>query len=179
VPVEPVLAVVVVFVLANLALLALVLLPPLLRGRERGDADSRPIIPAPIRLAAAAGRPDPDLGDGLDGQGIPDRIVRIVSWVYLIAVAAIVVISGAWPETQTAILAVILLAALAVVLLHDIFPPEALGPARPVVEGSIAVTVSIGATLAGFGDTVGAVVKRADALMYQSKENGRNQVTVG
>ena len=44
---------------------------------------------------------------------------------------------------------------------------------------SITVTVSIGATLAGTGDTVGALVKRADALMYQSKENGRNQVTVG
>lgn len=141
-PVEPVLALVVVAVLANLALLALAILPSMLRGRGRGDGDRSPVDPAPIRLAAAAGRPDPDLGFGLNGQGIPDRIVRIVSWVYLIAVAAIVVISGAWPETQTAILAVVLLAALAVVLLHDIFPTEALGPIRPVVEGSIAITVA-------------------------------------
>lgn len=44
---------------------------------------------------------------------------------------------------------------------------------------SIAVTVSIGATLARDGDTVAGLVKRADELMYRSKKNGRNQVTVG
>jgi diguanylate cyclase (GGDEF)-like protein len=44
---------------------------------------------------------------------------------------------------------------------------------------SITVTVSIGATLAATSDTVGALVKRADALMYHSKGKGRNQVTVG
>lgn len=45
--------------------------------------------------------------------------------------------------------------------------------------GTIAVTVSIGATLALPEDTVAALVKRADELMYQSKMSGRNQVTVG
>jgi len=44
---------------------------------------------------------------------------------------------------------------------------------------SLKVTVSMGAT-AGLGeDSMDELIKRADKLMYQSKENGRNQVTVG
>jgi len=41
------------------------------------------------------------------------------------------------------------------------------------------MTVSIGGTQALPGDTVETVVARADALMYQSKQAGRNRVTVG
>jgi len=44
-------------------------------------------------------------------------------------------------------------------------------------ELSLSVTVSIGAAVAHDGDTIDSVVKRADALMYQSKQNGRNRVT--
>jgi diguanylate cyclase (GGDEF)-like protein len=44
---------------------------------------------------------------------------------------------------------------------------------------SISVTVSIGATMAVPGDTMDSLVRRADELMYRSKENGRNLVTLG
>jgi diguanylate cyclase (GGDEF)-like protein/PAS domain S-box-containing protein len=40
------------------------------------------------------------------------------------------------------------------------------------------MTVSIGATEAAPGDTVETLVARADALMYRSKQSGRNRVTV-
>lgn len=40
------------------------------------------------------------------------------------------------------------------------------------------VTVSIGATAAQKGDTVGSLVERADKLMFESKRLGRNQVSV-
>jgi diguanylate cyclase (GGDEF)-like protein/PAS domain S-box-containing protein len=43
----------------------------------------------------------------------------------------------------------------------------------------IRVTVSIGAAVLLHGDTEASFVKRADALMYQSKQGGRNRVTVG
>lgn len=39
------------------------------------------------------------------------------------------------------------------------------------------VTVSIGATIAREGDTMESLIKRADALMYQSKKSGRNCLT--
>lgn len=43
----------------------------------------------------------------------------------------------------------------------------------------LSITVSLGATLALPSDNIDALVKRADNLMYKSKTNGRNQVTVG
>jgi diguanylate cyclase (GGDEF)-like protein/PAS domain S-box-containing protein len=43
---------------------------------------------------------------------------------------------------------------------------------------SLRVTVSVGATLAHVDDTVESIIKRADALMYQSKLAGRNRSTV-
>ncbi len=43
----------------------------------------------------------------------------------------------------------------------------------------LGVTVSIGATLATAEDSLETLIKRADRLMYTSKANGRNQVTLG
>jgi len=42
----------------------------------------------------------------------------------------------------------------------------------------ISVSVSIGATLVRKTDTMTSIIERADQLMYQSKQNGRNQVTL-
>jgi diguanylate cyclase (GGDEF)-like protein len=44
---------------------------------------------------------------------------------------------------------------------------------------SLSVTISIGATLAKQGDTKESIIKRADELMYISKQRGRNRLTIG
>lgn len=41
------------------------------------------------------------------------------------------------------------------------------------------VSVSVGITAVQSGDTIESIVKRADALMYQSKKEGKNRVSVG
>ncbi len=41
------------------------------------------------------------------------------------------------------------------------------------------VTVSIGATLGKAGETIETLIKRADTLLYQSKADGRNRLTMG
>ena len=46
-------------------------------------------------------------------------------------------------------------------------------------DRSLTVTVSIGGTLANKTDTADSIIKRADALLYRSKENGRNRCTIG
>ena len=59
--------------------------------------------------------------------------------------------------------------------------------ARALVEHSsirrggetISVTISVGATEASSDDSIETLVKRADQLMYESKEAGRNRVTTG
>lgn len=43
--------------------------------------------------------------------------------------------------------------------------------------GPVGVTVSVGATLARVGDTLSGLVKRADGLMYRSKNRGKNCLT--
>lgn len=46
-------------------------------------------------------------------------------------------------------------------------------------EGLLCVTVSGGGTLAKAEDTIDSLIKRVDQFMYQSKNNGRNLITIG
>ena len=46
-------------------------------------------------------------------------------------------------------------------------------------SGEFNVTISVGATMAKRGDDAAAIVKRSDMLMYSSKNEGRNFVTIG
>ncbi len=48
----------------------------------------------------------------------------------------------------------------------------------PAADGAIAVTISVGAALVRAGDDPASVVKRADAAMYESKQAGRDRVTM-
>lgn len=78
-----------------------------------------------------------------------------------------------------------------IAILYDIQDKEALQAAaekvRTLVEYSqldvngerLTVTISIGGTLLLPGDTPEILVQRADQLMYQSKQAGRNRVTIG
>jgi diguanylate cyclase (GGDEF)-like protein/PAS domain S-box-containing protein len=43
----------------------------------------------------------------------------------------------------------------------------------------VRVTASIGATMAKSGDSTGSILKRADTLLYASKQDGRNRCTFG
>jgi diguanylate cyclase (GGDEF)-like protein len=144
VPVTPVLILIGVAVLANVALMALILVPPLL---GRPSPVSREVPPAvdPERTAAQA-----VVVGGLRGSvtddGVPtqtyDRVVRIVAWVFILTTSAIVAATNLWPETQAAIFVLLALSGLFVVIVHDLLPPETLGPAKFIVEGSVAITVA-------------------------------------
>ena len=111
-------------------------------GPGRSAAAPSPATRCPARSVSAAvdGRPEPDLlGDGVP-QRTYDRVVRIVAWIYLLSVFAIVAITGLWPETQTAIIVLLVLAGGFVVLVHDLLPPGALGSAKFILEGSVGIT---------------------------------------
>ncbi len=45
-------------------------------------------------------------------------------------------------------------------------------------EEKLEVTISIGATMVRDNDTVDSLIKRADTLLYRSKEEGRNRITI-
>ena len=46
-------------------------------------------------------------------------------------------------------------------------------------QNVLSVTISIGATMIREDDTVETLIKRADKMLYRSKEEGRNRVTMG
>ena len=82
----------------------------------------------------------------LDSAGRPsltyDRVVRVVSWAFILAVSAIVAASGLWPTTQTAIFALMVLAGVFLLVVHEIIPGSVLGSARPIVECSVGITLA-------------------------------------
>ena len=144
-PVEPILALIVTAVIANLVVMAvLVASLGVRRGRGFAIVDERDDIRAERAMAAAVvvGATDDETTD----DGVPtrayDRVVRIVSWIFLLATTTIVGVSGLWVQNQATILALLALAGLFVLVIHDLLPSDTLGPAKFVVEGSVAITVA-------------------------------------
>ena len=139
---EPFQTLILLAVLANLAVMASVVLPPLF-GR-RGPLPAEGPLEAPRKRAAEAaavlGDPGLDLLDPGVTTGAYDRVVRIVSWVFILATTAIVALTGLWKDTQPAIFALLAAAGLFVLVVHDLLPVGALGNARFILEGSVAIT---------------------------------------
>jgi diguanylate cyclase (GGDEF)-like protein len=153
VPVEPVLTLILVAVVANLVVMGTIIIPPVLgrrsliqfgRGAEAADG-----------FAGALGTV---MGDAppLEQDGVPagayDRVVRIVSWVFILATSTIVAITGLWRDTQPSIFVLLALAGLFVLIVHDLLPPTGLGAAIFVVEGSVAITFATLLVLLTGGD---------------------------
>jgi diguanylate cyclase (GGDEF)-like protein len=139
VTVEPVLTLVVFAVLANLAVMVIVLVPPLIR--ERRGVGTGVMAPYVLRdLHESEPTRSHPLSDGRDPIPTYDRVVRIVSWAFILATSTIVAVTGLWRESQAAIFVLLALAGLFVLVVHDVLPAELLGQAKYVVEGSVALT---------------------------------------
>jgi diguanylate cyclase (GGDEF)-like protein len=135
VPADPFLLLLVLAVAINVILLLAVGLTAI---RARGGGLDRPPSAARWSVADRAGR----LLLGPDGVGSAtyDRVVRVVAWTFIVAVTAIVAASGLWQQTQASIFVLMAVAAVFMLVVHDIVPDEILGSARPVVEGSVGIT---------------------------------------
>ncbi|HXG39786.1 MAG TPA: diguanylate cyclase [Candidatus Limnocylindrales bacterium] len=139
--VEPILVLIALAILANVGLMAAVVLPPLVgrRGPLDVGGDRRPEERPLAEVGAViAGPPEP--AEVETPSRTYDRIVRIVSWVVILAASAIVAITGLWRDAQPAIFVVLAVAGLAVLVLHDVLPADALGTSRYLVEGSVGIT---------------------------------------
>jgi diguanylate cyclase (GGDEF)-like protein len=144
VPLEPILALIVVAVIANVVVMALLVASPIMsRARTGRSADDPPDVRTDPAMADAAvtGGGEERTNDGVPTRAY-DRVVRIAAWVFLLAATTIVGVTGLWPESQTAIFILLALAGVFVLVIHDILPASTLGPAKFVVEGSAAITVA-------------------------------------
>ena len=123
-----------------------VLMAAVLLGRRR------PATPAPNEPAALTGEPvelaiemarDPD-GRPASGSGIRletyDRVVRIVSYAFLLVTALVVAAGGMWPDTAAAIYLLLLVAVAVVFALHELTPRMIDVASLFLLEGAAAVT---------------------------------------
>ena len=143
-PVNPVLVLIVAAVAVNLVLMAIIVIPPML-GRPSRFAPGTDVNEAAERNAAdvaVVGGTITTARDEDPPHPTYDRIVRIVAWVFLLTTTTIVAATGLWPDTQPAILILLAFAGMFVLVVHDLLPSNVLGPAKFVVEGSVAVTVA-------------------------------------
>ena len=140
--VEPVQTLILLAVIANLGVMAAIVLPPLM-GRRSPLATPAHADPIDVRMAeagAVVGEAPSVFDVGDVPEGAYDRVVRIVSWVFILATSTIVAVTGLWPQTQAAIFALLAAAGLFVLVVHDLLPHGALGTAKFVLEGSVAIT---------------------------------------
>ena len=137
---EGLLALIVIALIGNLVVLGAILIPWLRTpASARDDLASGADLEGRLAAAAVTG----GWGDDPDGGGSTqayDRVVRVVSWVFILVTAAIVMGTGLWPGNQQAILVLLAFAALFLVLVNELLPPNALGSAKFIVEGSVALT---------------------------------------
>jgi len=148
VPVDPVQAqtLILLAVVANLLVMAAVVVPPLVGRRGPLQTGSTGVADPGERKTAELAAVLGEAGqvDLTDPGGVPpgayDRVVRVVSWVFILATSTIVAVTGLWRDTQPAIFALLAAAGLFVLVVHDLLPPGALGTAKFILEGSVAVT---------------------------------------
>ncbi len=142
--VEPILALIVAAVVANLVVMVVLVVSPGLQAARGRSSVDRFDVKTERQMAAAAvvgGAQDSVSDDGVSARAY-DRVVRIVSWTFLLATTTIVGVSGLWAPNQGAIFGLLALAGLFVLIFHDLLPANTLGPAKFVVEGSVAITVA-------------------------------------
>ena len=139
---EPVLTLLLVAVLANLVVMGFVIIPPMVGRRSpfQPGRTTDPVERTAADHAAVSGDSPVETLPGTVPAGTYDRVVRIVSWVFILATFMIVAVTGLWPETQLAIFALLAFAGVFVLVVHDLLPPRSLGTAKFVVEGSVAIT---------------------------------------
>lgn len=141
-PVEPVLLLLLVAILANVVLMTAIVVPEFVGrpGLFGTDGDGPDAGPAAAELGAVVGGEPPEVHD----TGIPvaahDRVVRIVSWSFIILVSTIVAVTGLWPDAQPAIFVLLAVTGLFVLVVHDLLPPAALGRTKFLLEASFALT---------------------------------------
>jgi diguanylate cyclase (GGDEF)-like protein len=141
VPTDQLVLLLAVAIVANVALMAGVLLIPLRDETSPGDESLARPEPADVAVQVAARQQEiPEPEPGASGR-IYDRVLRAVSYAFLGVAAAVVAASGLYPGAAPAIFLILALAVVFLVLVYDVLPPAILGPARFVLLGSVAIAV--------------------------------------
>src|SRR6478672_10029227 len=100
--------------------MAIILVPPMVGRKSPLARDVVPGVDAERRAAEAAivGGIEGSVADDGVSTRTYDRVVRVVSWVFLLTTSVIVAATGLWPETQPAIFVLLAFAGLFIVVVR-------------------------------------------------------------
>ncbi|MBI2776555.1 MAG: GGDEF domain-containing protein [Chloroflexi bacterium] len=130
-----------VAILINIGIIGAIVVPPLVGRRSPLASAGEPELDGPDREALDQAALIGGLVGERDADRITyDRLVRIVSWTFILATAVIVGTSGLWPSTAPQIYVLLGLAGGFVLLVHELLPPGTLGAAKYILEGTVALT---------------------------------------
>ncbi|HXG26999.1 MAG TPA: GGDEF domain-containing protein [Candidatus Binatia bacterium] len=117
-------------------------------ARAEASLDPRAIEAEAAYRAGLQGRPEepeelpaPGAGTAHDGgdPNLEERVVRIVSWAFLMAVAVFAAASGIWPDVLSAIVILIAVTGEILLVLQDVLPRTPLRRARGPLQGVLAL----------------------------------------
>ena len=140
---DQLLLVLAVAVIANVVLMAAIVLPPAVGRRalfmpRDDDAETPSSVDVALQMAAAQIDAPPEARAGLTGAAY-DKVVRIVAYGFLVVTAVIVAVTREWSAEAPFIYVLLAAAAVFVLFVHDLLPSTVLGPGKFVLEGSAAI----------------------------------------
>ncbi|HET9851251.1 MAG TPA: GGDEF domain-containing protein [Candidatus Limnocylindrales bacterium] len=83
--------------------------------------------------------PAPDLPQVAPDPTLEDRVIRVVSWAFLMAVAVFAAASGVWPDALAAIVILIAVTGEALLLLQDVLPRTPFKRAKGPLQAMLAL----------------------------------------
>ena len=139
-----------------IAAFALLLAPTFVWVRRRFDqsekdvpaadsADSKALVTESVARSANLPGDDREFSPGADRSQVTedptleDRVIRIVSWAFLMSVAVFAAASGVWPEVLAGIVILIAVTGQALLIIQDVLPKTPLRRARGALQGVLAL----------------------------------------
>lgn len=113
------------------------------RSEEAVDSKAVAVVTeAPRSGGMADDHERPMVGDAsqlTQDPNLEDRVIRIVSWAFLMAVAVFAAGSGVWPEALSGIVILIAVTGMGLLLIQDVLPKTPLKRARGALQGVLAL----------------------------------------
>ena len=103
------------------------------------DSSTRAVAVASARDEPPDLPPLPDPSQTALDPTLEDRVIRVVSWAFLMAVAVFAAASGLWPDSLAAIVILIAITGESLLLLQDVLPKTPLKRAKGPLQGGLAL----------------------------------------
>ncbi len=113
--------------------------------RAEAGGDSKALVTESMARSAVIPVDDPEFSLGGDRSQLAedptleDRVIRIVSWAFLMAVAVFAAASGVWPDVLAGIVILIAVTGQALLIIQDVLPKTPLRRARGALQGVLAL----------------------------------------